>query len=133
MICSGLCLIHFGSQQGCPRAAHPDNCCRGSGDQTSGSQWISFSPYFLNNRTREGKRMRERGNSKVLRWHLLPALSLPAVLKNPPHHTMHWPLSFYPFPFCQAGPTVINRHIWNTHTTCRQRNLDTQHAHCECM
>lgn len=100
MICSGLCLIHIGSQWGCPRAPHPDNCCRGSEDQTSASQWISFSPYFLNNRTKEGEkrrkeRMRERGNSKVLRWHLLLVLSLPAVLKNPPHHTMHWPHSLF--------------------------------------
>lgn len=69
MICSGLCLIHFGSQQGCPRTPHPDNCFRGSGDQTSGSQWISFSPYFLNNRMREGeKRGKERMREETVKF-----------------------------------------------------------------
>lgn len=61
--------MHFGSQQGCPRAPHPDNCFRGSGDQTSGSQWISFSPYFLNNRMREGeKRGKERMREETVKF-----------------------------------------------------------------
>lgn len=67
---------------------------------------------------REGKeRTRERGNSKVLRWHLLPALSLPAVLKNPPHHTMHWPLSlFLPISLLPSGSNRDqSAHLEHTH------------------